>query len=189
MDQPSESGRKSIQLQGIGVSPGVATGPVYLLTTDEDRFVERDIGEDEIAREIARFEDALILTRKQIHEIQAQVKDAIGPDSASIFDAHLLVADDRAIVDEVIRGLYVRKKNVETVLREVSDRYMQALMKVEDDYLRERAVDVRDVTRRILRNLSGGSSQAIARFTEPHILVTNDLAPSDTAVLDKDHVI
>lgn len=181
--------KKSIQLQGIGVSPGVAAAPVFLLTTEDDRVVERDIGEDEIAREIARFEDALIQTRSQLHEIQQQVKAAIGPESAGIFDAHLLVADDRAIVDEVIRGLYVRKKNVETVLREVSDRYVQALMKVEDDYLRERAVDVRDVTRRILRNLSGGSSQAIAGLKEPHILVTNDLAPSDTAALDKDHII
>ena len=94
-----------LSLQGIGVSSGVATGPVFLLTTEEDRVVERTIAEGEIAREIARFEEALIATRRQLHEIQRQVSEAVGQESASIFDAHLLVVDDRSLVEEVIRGL------------------------------------------------------------------------------------
>ncbi|HMO50821.1 MAG TPA: phosphoenolpyruvate--protein phosphotransferase [Kiritimatiellia bacterium] len=180
---------KEVMLKGIGVSSGVATGPVFLLTTEEERFVERDIGDDEIAREIARFEEALIATRHQIHEIQKQVEDALGPESASIFDAHLLVVDDRALVEEVIRGLKQQKKNVESVLRVVAERYAAALLRVEDDYLRERAVDVKDVTRRILRNLSGSSSTSLAHLTVPHILVANDLAPSEAAILDKTKVL
>ncbi|HMP73686.1 MAG TPA: phosphoenolpyruvate--protein phosphotransferase [Kiritimatiellia bacterium] len=186
---PSETTTKHNQFQGIGVSSGVAQGPVFLRITEEERFVERDITEDEIAREIARFEDALIVTRHQIHEIQGQVRDAIGAENASIFDAHLLVVDDRALVEEVIRGLSIHKKNVETVLRLVADRYTQALLKVEDDYLRERAMDVKDVTRRILRNLSGHSQASMAMLSEPHILVANDLPPSDTAILDKTKII
>ncbi len=189
MPDTEEQKQKNIQLQGIGVSSGVVTGPVFLLTTEEDRVVERSITEDEIAREVARFEDALIETRSQIHEIQEQVREAVGPESANIFDAHLLVVDDRALVDEVIRGLSVHRKNVETVLRLVADHYTQALLKVKDDYLRERAVDVRDVTRRILRNLSGASTTTMTQLEEPHILVTNDLAPSDTALLDKEKII
>ncbi|MGA1193301.1 MAG: phosphoenolpyruvate--protein phosphotransferase [Kiritimatiellia bacterium] len=185
----TDSSTKEILLRGIGVSTGVATAPVFLLTTDDERAVERDIGEEEIAREIARFEDALINTRHQIREIQKQVEEAIGPESASIFDAHLLVVDDRSLVEEVIRGLKAEKKNVETVLRIVADRYASALMRVEDDYLRERAVDVKDVTRRILRNLSGASSTSLAHLTTPHILVANDLAPSDAALLDKSKII
>jgi phosphotransferase system enzyme I (PtsI) len=181
---------KEIMLKGIGVSSGVATGPVFLLTTEaEDRVVERDINEDEIAREIGRFEESLIATRHQIHEIQKQVEAALGPESASIFDAHLLVVDDRALVEEVIRGLKVHKKNVETVLRMVAERYAEALLKVQDDYLRERAVDVKDVTRRILRNLSGASSTSLAQLTTPHILVANDLAPSEAATLDKTKIL
>lgn len=181
--------QKEVLLRGIGVSTGVATGPVFLLTNEDERVVERDISLDEIAREIVRFEDALINTRHQIREIQKQVESAIGPDSASIFDAHLLVVDDRALVEEVIRGLKQQKKNVEAVLRDVADRYAAALMRVEDDYLRERAVDVKDVTRRILRNLSGASSMTLANLTEPRILVANDLAPSDAAMLDKTKVL
>lgn len=178
-----------LSLQGIGVSSGVATGPVFLLTTEEDRVVERAISEVEIAREIARFEEALISTRRQLHEIQRQVSEAIGQESASIFDAHLLVVDDRSLVEEVIRGLSAQKKNVEAVLRVVADRYAQALLRVEDDYLRERAVDVRDVTRRILRNLSGSSSTTLAHLQQPCIVVAHDLAPSEAAMINKEKVI
>ncbi len=188
MDGTAEQ-RKRVELQGIGVSPGVATGPAFLLTTEEDRLVERAIGDDEVAREIARFEEALIATRRQLHEIQRQVSTAIGQESASIFDAHLLVVDDRSLVEEVIRGLSAQKRNVETVLRVVADRYAQALLRVEDDYLRERAADVRDVTRRILRNLSGASSSSIARLEQPCILVANDLAPSEAATLNREKVL
>ncbi|HMP91119.1 MAG TPA: phosphoenolpyruvate--protein phosphotransferase [Kiritimatiellia bacterium] len=180
---------KEVLLKGIGVSQGVASGPVFLLTTEDDRVVEREIADDEIAREIARFEEALIATRHQIHEIQKQVGSALGPESASIFDAHLLVVDDRALVEEVIRGLKAKKKNVEAVLRVVADHYAEALMKVQDDYLRERAVDVKDVTRRILRNLSGESSTSLAQLTVPHLLVANDLAPSEAAILDKSKIL
>lgn len=180
---------KPLTLQGIGVSSGVASGSVFLLTTEEERVVERTIGEEEIPREIARFEEALMATRRQLHEIQKQVSEGIGRESASIFDAHLLVVDDRSLVEEVIRGLSVHKKNVETVLRVVADRYAQALLRVEDDYLRERAVDIRDVTRRILRNLSGHTSVSLARLTQPCIVVAHDLAPSDAAQINKEKVI
>ena len=186
--QPGEEA-KEITLQGIGVSSGVAIGRCFLLTTDEDRSVERDITDSEISREIARFEESLIATRRQIHDIQKQVSDAIGQQNASIFDAHLLVVDDRSFVEEVIRGLRMQKKNVETVLRVVADRYAQALMRVEDDYLRERAADVRDVTRRILRNLSGQSSVSLAQLKDPCILIANDLAPSETATLKRDKIL
>jgi len=180
---------KEVSLKGIGVSAGVATGPVFLLNAEDYRIVERDISEDEIARETARFEEALISTRHQIHEIQKKVKSELGSESASIFDAHLLVVDDRALVEEVIRGLKIQKKNVETVLRIVADRYAEALLRVQDDYLRERAVDVKDVTRRILRNLSGADSISLSQLTSPHILVANDLAPSEAAILDKTKIL
>ncbi|MCZ7592927.1 MAG: phosphoenolpyruvate--protein phosphotransferase [Kiritimatiellae bacterium] len=180
---------KRVELRGIGVSPGVATGLVFLMTTEEERFVERDIEENEVAREIARFEEALIATRRQLREIQQQVNAEIGKESANIFEAHLLVVDDRALVEEVIRGLSVHKKNVETVLRIVADRYAQALLRVEDDYLRERAADVRDVTRRILRNLSGVSSSGLANLATPCILVANDLAPSEAATMNKKNIL
>jgi phosphotransferase system enzyme I (PtsI) len=178
-----------VELQGIGVSPGVATGPAFLRTTEEDRWVERNIADDEVAREIARFEEALIETRRQLHDIRRQVSNAIGQEKTSIFDAHLLVVDDRVLVDEVIRGLTVYKKNVETVLRIVFERYAQALQRMDDDYLRERAVDIRDVSRRILRNLSGAAPDALSQLDRPCILIANDLTPSEAATLNKEKIL
>jgi len=179
---------KEIELKGIGVSPGVSIGPAFLVTTDEDRIVERTISDEEIPRETARFEEALINTRRQIHEIQQRIASAIGQENASIFEAHLLVVDDRSFVEEVIRALSSQHKNVEAVLSTVAERYAQALAGLEDDYLRERAADVRDVTRRVLRNLSGRSTAFLSKLDRPHILIANDLAPSDTATLNKEKV-
>ena len=177
-----------IELRGVGVCPGVALGPVFPFLTEDDRTIEREISRDEVAREVTRFEEALVMTRKQIHRIQAKVRDAIGSEGASIFDAHLLVVDDRALVEEVTRGLSEQHRNVESVLRVVADRYAGALEAVHDDYLRERAADIRDVTRRILRNLSGQGSSRLDDLCEPCILVANDLPPSETAVLDREMV-
>ena len=189
MSNHSSEGLKEIELKGIGGSPGVAVGPVLLVTTEEERLVERAINDEDIPREITRFEEALIATRHQVREIQQKVSSAIGQESASIFDAHLLVVDDRSFVEEVIRGLSAQHKNVEAVLTSVADRYAQALSAIEDDYLRERAADVRDVTRRVLRNLSGRSSALLAQLDKAYIVVSNDLAPSDTATLNKEKVM
>jgi phosphotransferase system enzyme I (PtsI) len=188
MAGPPEQPRREVTLQGIGVSPGIAVGDVFLFKTEDDRPVEREIAAEEIPREIARFEESLIETRRQIHEIQKQVGSAIGQENASIFDAHLLVVDDRSFVEEVIRGLGLQHKNVETVLRVVADKYAQALLRVEDDYLRERAADVRDVTRRILRNLVGQVGMTLDQIPAPCLLVANDLAPSEAAMLSKSKV-
>jgi phosphotransferase system enzyme I (PtsI) len=180
---------REIILRGVGVSPGFAVGPAYRVLTEDERYVERAISDEEIPREIARFEEALIATRQQIHEIQLKVSDAIGQESASIFDAHLLVVDDRSFVEEVIRGLEAQHKNVETVLHMVASHYAEALARVDDDYLRERAADVKDVARRVLRNLSGETVSSMASLEEPCILVANDLAPSDTATMQRDKVV
>ncbi len=187
-DEPT-AGTQEVILKGTGVAAGVVVGTAFTLTSDEDTIVEREIAEEEIPREVARLEDALIATRKQLHSIQQRVSEAIGQDNASIFDAHLLVVDDRSLVEEVIRTLHERKLNVDAVLKLVTEKYAQALMRVDDDYLRERAADVRDVSRRILRNLAGESTEALASLEEPCIIVAHDLAPSDTASLDKDKVI
>jgi len=189
MDKTEAPGRLSMRCSGIGVSTGLAVGPAFLLTTDEDRVVEREITEEEIPREIERLEEAIVATRKQLHAIQNRVNELIGQDTASIFDAHLLVVEDRAFLDEVIRGLHHEKRNVEAVLDLVAGQYANALASVDDDYLRERAADVRDVTRRLLHNLAGHGAMFLEQQWEPCIVVANDLAPSITASLDTEKVM
>ncbi len=188
MDAEKSQVRKPLVLQGVGVSPGIVVGKVHLLVTEDMTIIERDITEEEIPREISRFQYALIATRHQIHEIQKRVAAVLDQDNASIFDAHLLVVDDTAFVDEVIRGLHTYRKNAESVIKQVAERYAGVLSSLEDDYLRERATDVRDVARRILRNLSGHSVETLADLEEPCLVIAHDIPPSETATIDR-HIV
>ena len=173
-----------ISLQGIGVSPGVAVGEVVLFAREGLSVAERVLEENGVLPEIARFEEALVQTRYQISKIQSKVSAILGEEHAGIFDAHLLVVDDRAFIDEVIRDLHKKQRNVESIIHQVAGRYIEMLSKVEDDYLRERASDVRDVTRRIIKNLTGDVVDRMDQIERPCIVVANDLSPSDTAGID-----
>ena len=181
--------QRELELKGIGVSPGIVSGPVLLLKTDDDPLPEYAISADDVAREMVRLETALIETGRQLHEIQQRVGEAMGSESAGIFEAHLHVVDDPSFVDEVYRDVRAKRKNVEKVLFEVSERYAQTLLQMEDDYLRERAVDIRDVTRRILRNLAGGGGDGLAGLEAPRVLVARDIAPSDLAAYDRRKIL
>lgn len=182
-ETPDLSGERI--LQGIGVSPGVAVGEAVVFAQEGAAVPERVIREQDIPLEIVRFEESLIKTRHQIAEIQRKVGSMLGEKHASIFDAHLLVVDDRYFVEEVIRELRDKRRNVETVLRNVADRYIEMLSRVEDDYLRERAADVRDVTRRISKNLAGERMDRMDQLERPCIAVAHDFSPSDTAGMNR----
>ena len=148
------------------------------------------IAPDAANRELARVRDALIATRHQIREIQTRVAQVLGPGEAAIFDAHLLVLDDPALMDEITAGIRDRHENAEFVVLTVAERFASALAAVEDPYLSERAADVRDVAQRLLRNLSGnGSELDLGRLREPAIIVAPDLSPSATAMLDRSKVL
>lgn len=170
---------------GIGVSPGIARGKVFLYRADDEEIPVRDIAESEIPDEIARFETALVATRVQILEMQQRIAEAIGAKDAGIFDAHLLVVEDRTLIDEVLRGLTARRCNIEQVFSEVGQRYARTLSELDDPYLRERALDIHDVTRRVINNLLGRSPAALSAMTMPQILVSHNLTPSDTAQLNR----
>ena len=167
-------------LQGIGVSPGMAVGEVVVFLQEGAAVPERVIGERDVPLEIARFEEALIKTRHQISEIQHKVRSVLGEKHASIFDAHLLVVDDRYFVEEVIRDLHLKHRNAEFILNGVAGRYIEMLGRVEDDYLRERAADVRDVTRRIVKNLAGERMDRMDQLERPCIAVAHDFSITST---------
>lgn len=187
-DAQSKESRPEVVLQGIGVSPGIAVGEVVVFAHEGASAPERDISEQDVSVEIVRFEEALMKTRHQIAEIQRKVSQSLGAEHAGIFDAHLLVVDDRYFIEEVIRELREKKKNVEHVVQIVADRYHGMLNKMEDDYLRERAADVRDVTRRIIKNLAGESIDRMGQIDRPCIAVAHDFSPSDTAGMNRDSV-
>ncbi len=176
-------------LDGIGVSPGVAVGPAYPLIHSDDCVPERPLTEAELPEEIARFESALIATRRQLADIHQAVQKSVGPRSAGILEVHMMVLDDSAFVEEVIRRIRRAQTNCEPIIRAVSSQYAEALLRVGDAYLRERTADVQDVTRRVLRNLCGRAALDLRDLPEARIIVAEDLAPSDTALMRKDRVI
>lgn len=173
------------RFHGIPVSPGIATGKAYVVQPDNDEVPEYKIGENQVPEEISRLENALLETRAQIHEMQQQIAERIGAADAGIFDAHLLVVEDRTLIDEVIRTLHDEKRNVEHVFHNVANRYANTLSQIDDPYLRERALDIHDVTKRVIRNLMGHSGRGLADLHEPRVILAHNLTPSETAQLDR----
>ena len=188
MPESARSGEKI--LQGIPVSPGVCRGRILVLGRAQDDIPKIHIEEDEIGCQVQRLEQALIDTRHEINEVQRQVTQALGAEEASIFDAHLLVLDDPAFMDEVTRYISEEKVTAEYAFQQVADKYIRTLSGIEDEYLRERAADMRDVTSRILNNLVDSPQQTdLSRLKDSSILVSHDLTPSCTAYLDRSKVL
>ncbi|MFZ3375025.1 MAG: phosphoenolpyruvate--protein phosphotransferase [Chthoniobacterales bacterium] len=181
--------REEVQFHGAGVSPGIAQGTIHVVRDDLDDVARYRIEPAQIANEIGRFETALIQTRTQILEMQQKIAESIGAKDAGIFDAHLLVVEDRTLIDEVLRKLEADLCNVEWVFQEVATNYAETLSKIDDPYLRERALDIEDVTRRVIRNLQGKAPKTFLALTEPHILVAHNLTPSDTATMNRERVL
>jgi len=176
-------------LKGIPASPGVAIGKVFILDSEAYTIIRREISEKDLPREIARFEDALIQTRQEILGIQERISEQLGIKHAEIFNAHLLVLEDRTLIEEVIARLKKELVCVEYVFDDVLKNYMSAFQKVEDEYLRERVADIRDIGKRILLHLLGKKRETLADISEKVIVIAYDLSPSDTASLHKKNVI
>src|SRR5688572_8145499 len=175
--------------RGIPVSGGVSVRAIYVLAPPDSCVPHRKISAQEVSVEMERLEKALIQTRQQIMDVQRQVEEAMGAEDASIFDAHLLVLEDQTLLDEVSRNLSTNLVNVEYAFREVAEKYAATLARIDDDYLRERASDLRDVTSRVLNNLLGRSDASLSGMKDPAIVLSHDLSPSATAQLDKSVVL
>ncbi len=177
------------RFQGIGVAPGIAHAQVVIHWVDDEEIPLRDISSEELPEEIARFESALIATRAELLEIQQRIADAIGSKDASVFDAHLLVVEDRTLIDEVLRGLDQSRHNVEHIFHQVAEKYCRTLGEIDDPYLRERVVDIEDVARRVIRNLLGKAPRNLATQDNAHLIVSHNLTPSDTASINRELVL
>src|SRR5881296_747057 len=180
---------REIRFEGAVVSHGIARGKVHVVRDELDEVARYRIAPSQVADEIARFETALIQTRMQILEMQQRIAESIGTKDAAIFDAHLLVVEDRTLIDEVLRKLETDLCNVEWVFQEVATTYAETLNKIDDPYLRERALDIQDVTKRVIRNLQGKAPKTFLGLSEPHILIAHNLTPSDTAAMNREHVL
>jgi phosphotransferase system enzyme I (PtsI) len=180
---------EELVLQGIGVCAGIVSGPVFIYDPEEIEPHSFEIAAEQVPAELARLETAILETRAQILEMQKQVAEAVGAHDAAIFDAHLLVVDDTTLYTEVVRKLETDLINVDSAFYEVANRFATRLARIDDPYLRERAHDLHDVTRRVLRNLAGKTGNPTVRLEKPHIIVAKNLMPSETAQLDRRMVL
>lgn len=176
-------------LKGIAVSPGVSIGPALTLHTEDHCVQKKNIEESRIPHEIARFEDALTKTRAELLGIRKQIARDIGRDHSDIFTAHLLILEDRTLIEEVILMLKEEKLNVEYIFNEILQKYTHAFANINDEYLKERTADIRDIGRRVLSNLLGKPREQIVNIDESTVLVGHDFSPSETAMMRKDKII
>lgn len=181
--------KQETRFQGVGVSPGIARGALHVVRDEGDEIARHRIEPSDIPEEIGRFETALIQTRSQILEMQERIAQSIGAKDAGIFDAHLLVVEDRTLIDEVLRKLQADLNNVEFVFQEVATHYANTLSQIDDPYLRERALDIQDVTRRVVRNLQGKAPKDFLSLAEKHVLLAHNITPSDTATMNREYVL
>jgi phosphotransferase system enzyme I (PtsI) len=176
-------------IQGIAASPGIAIGRVFVWDSEEYSISKHTISSGKVADEIMRFEDALIKTRSEILDIQKKISKEMGFEHAEIFNAHLLVLEDRMLIEEVINKIKKEKVNVEHAFVRILKKYADIFSKMDDEYLRERLIDIQDVGKRIIRNLLGKQKQGLKELQEKVIVVATNLSPSDTALMHKEKVI
>lgn len=176
--------------RGIPVSPGVCRGRVLVIRRADEPVARREVAPEETPRELERFQHALVATRHHLLGVQKRVEERMGAKDAGIFEAHLLVLEDPMMLEQVTRGITDQNLNAEAAFSDVAARYIQSLESIEDEYLQERVADMRDVTARVLSELTGrGKDDGLTGLTEPSIIISHDLAPSLTATLDKSLVL
>ncbi|MFA4990172.1 MAG: phosphoenolpyruvate--protein phosphotransferase [Candidatus Omnitrophota bacterium] len=176
------------QIKGIAAAMGISVGLAYKVGKEEFNIPRQLINEQEIPVQIQLFEEALIKTRREIIELQKRISAEMGQEEAQIFDAHLLVLEDRMLIEEVISRLKKDKLNVAFIFQEVLKKYVSVFSNIEDEYLKERIADINDVGKRILRNLLGKERQGLGDLKERVVVVAHDLSPSDTAAMHKKNV-
>jgi phosphotransferase system enzyme I (PtsI) len=186
---PEKTSKEEIIIQGVPASPGVAHGEAFVFLQKELEVPVYEVEESRRPAEIRRFEQALTATRAQISKLRAEVASSLGESEARILDAHLLVLEDNALIEETIHELTHRGYNVDYCFQTVAQRYIDAFGKMEDEYLRERAADIRDVARRVLHQLLGHSAASLSRLGGARIIIARDVSPSETASMDRHSVL
>tara|TARA_B100001971_G_scaffold215136_1_gene258162 strand:- start:15583 stop:17343 length:1761 start_codon:yes stop_codon:yes gene_type:complete len=181
--------KEEIILEGIAASPGVAHGRAVVYLQKQLDVPCYDITEEKVSSELERFDKAILETRAEITEVRDQIAESLGEGEARIFDAHLLVLEDTALLDEVTSELQNSRKNIEFCYNNVAQRYISFFRSMEDEYLRERVSDIGDVSRRLLHNLIGMQKVNLGQLAAESVIVSEDISPSDAADLDRNKLL
>ncbi|CAM3684720.1 phosphoenolpyruvate--protein phosphotransferase [Mesobacillus zeae] len=173
-------------LKGIAASNGIAIAKAYRLVEPDFSFEKRTVDSPE--EESVRFQGALETAQSELETIRDRAMEELGADKAAIFDAHLLVLRDPELVSPIEEKIKSESINAETALKETADMFISMFESMDNEYMKERAADIRDVTKRILSHLLGVQIPNPSMVAEEVIIVAEDLTPSDTAQLNRNFV-
>ncbi|MGZ7040100.1 MAG: phosphoenolpyruvate-utilizing N-terminal domain-containing protein, partial [Thermoanaerobaculia bacterium] len=175
--------------KGIGVSPGIAIGRALIVEKRIASVYRVPIREEEVPSEVTRFMEALEKTRDELLDLKLKVSRSMGDEYASIFEAHAMIVGDASFADKVVQKIESEQVNAEWALSEVQEELQARFQSFEDNYLRERVADVKDVAERVLLNLQGISHHDLSEIKHDVVIIADDLTPSDTISFNRRPIV
>ena len=175
--------------KGIIASPGIKIGKAVVYYGDEVKVPKYIVSENQLDAEIQRFEEAIERTKQEILEIQQKITDDNFNDIADIFSTHLMALEDPLFIDKARKRIRSELKNAEWVINDISIDLINTLAKIDDEYLRERIIDISDINKRIIGNLQKRKKINMSDINEDAIIIAPDLTPSETALLNRKYVL
>lgn len=176
-------------ISGIPASPGIVFGKALVLKEEKIIIDNQKISEDQIDAEIARFYEGRTAAVAQLSSIRDRALKSLGEDKAAIFEGHLMILEDEELEEEIIGYIRSNKANAAAAASKIIDQQVEMLSEIDDEYLKERAGDIRDIGNRLLKNILGMHIVDLGEINEEAILVAYDLTPSETAQLNLDKVL
>lgn len=171
---------------GKAASPGIAIGKALVLKKQEISIVEKKVDSTELEKE--KFIKALKKSKEELNEIKNKTQKEVGEEEAQIFEAHLMVLEDPELVDST-NSKIDEGVNAEYALKQVVDQFVMIFESMDNEYMRERAADIKDVSRRVINNILGVQETDLSKLSNEIILVADDLTPSETASMNKKMVL
>ncbi|MGW7861745.1 phosphoenolpyruvate--protein phosphotransferase [Staphylococcus xylosus] len=176
----------SNHINGIAASDGVAIAKAYLLVEPDLSFDNEKVMD--VDAEIAKFNHAIETSKVELTKIRNNAEENLGADKAAIFDAHLLVLDDPELIQPIEDKIKNEQVNAPTALSDVTGQFITIFESMDNEYMKERAADIRDVSKRVLAHILGVELPNPSMIDESVVIIGNDLTPSDTAQLNKEFV-
>ena len=176
-------------ISGILASPGIAFGKALVLKEEKIVLDTQKITDDQIDAEVARFYEGRALAVEQLNSIRERALISLGEEKAAIFEGHLMILEDEELEEEILDYLRSNKVNAGVAASKILDQQVTMLSEIDDEYLKERAGDIRDIANRLVKNILGMYIVDLGDIQEESILVAYDLTPSETAQLNLEKVL
>lgn len=176
-------------IRGVGASSGIAMGKAYVLPDPEWNLPDKLIDVDDRAFEFERLYDGIRQSKSELELIKHEITELVGQEESYIFDAHLAILDDPIFMNEIQTMIQRQSKSAEAAVKEVIDKFVNMFDLLDDDYMKERALDIKDVGNRLLKHLLGATDMSFPSMDQPFILVAKEISPSQLVHLERSHLL